>query len=364
MRPFRFIGRFLGDQWRQFTPTGQMLFVFALVAIVVDAGIAYEYGITMSGLHAAGFALVAIGLALLPDQAWQAAEKRDFWTAGILGALSLLILLPVAYQTHVGYGAGVRLGDMQQTGFQHATLEAQKISLTSERENIAMWRQQLADLKARNAQILDRNHGWAVTTKPEALQAQVAALDQKIDNEAKRVRCGTKCEAYKKEKADTLALIEGIERENDLTSRIEATQRVIDSKTAKVADTGFKSSTVVNQNTALGDLWKLVSGKEAPAEIVSLATMGTSSLAFLFMAPAFMIAAGRNRKPVGKVDDPSAPAVVTETIPKQDETRVAKNATPVRHQAPAPMHTREIVRTDENVWRDLRVALRQGQLAA
>jgi len=313
MRPFRFIGRFIGDQWHQFTPTGQLLFGCALIAIIVDAGIAYEYGITMSSLHAAGFALVALGLALLPDQAWQAAEKRDWWTAGILGALSLLVLLPVAYQTHVGYGAGVRLGDMQQTGFQNASLEAHQISLKSERENIAMWRQQLADLKARNKVILDRNNGWAVTTKPEALKAQVAALDQKIENEARRVRCGPVCEGYKKEKADTLALIEGIERENDLTARIDATQRVIDSKTAKVVDTGYKSSTVVNQNTALGDLWHLVTGKEAPANVVSLATMGTSSLAFLFMAPAFMIAAGRNRR--RRDDEPSAPAVVTPPAP-------------------------------------------------
>lgn len=321
MKLFRFIGSFFRDQWRQFTPTGQMLFACAIVAIVVDAGIAYEYGITMSGLHAAGFALVALGLALLPDQAWQAAEKRDFWTAGILGALSLLVLLPVAYQTHVGYGAGIRLGDMQQTGFQHATLDAHRTSLASERENIAMWRQQLADLKSRNAQILERNNGWAVTTKPEALQAQVVALDQKIENEARRVRCGPVCEGYKKEKADALALIEGIERENDLADRIEATQRVIDSKMTAVANTGYKSSTVVNQNTVLGDLWQLATGKEVPAEIVSLATMGSSSLAFLFMAPAFMIAAGRNRKKGATPGDDTPSHPVGDLGNRNSETR-------------------------------------------
>lgn len=331
--PIRFVGRFCADQWHQFTPIGQMLFACGLVTLVIDAGIAWEYGVTMTNLHAAGFAMVAIGLALLPEQAWQAAERRDWWTAGILGSLSLLVLLPVAYQTHIGYGAGVRLGDMQQTGFQNATLESQKSSLTSERENIAMWRRQLADLKARNKagaeSFAARNSGWMLTVEPTALQAQVDALDTKIENEAKRVRCGPLCEGLKQQKGQLLSLIAGIKAENDLTDRIEATQRVIDSKTAKVADTGFTSSTVVNQNTALGDLWKLVSGNEAPAEIVSLATMGTSSLAFLFMAPAFMIAAGRNRKKAAKPDDdPSAPAVAT------PETRMEPPGTAMGRIAP------------------------------
>ena len=37
----RFVGGFFAAQWRQYTPTGQLLFVCAIVAIFVDAGIAY-----------------------------------------------------------------------------------------------------------------------------------------------------------------------------------------------------------------------------------------------------------------------------------------------------------------------------------
>lgn len=323
LAPVRFIGRFLSDQWCQFTPTGQMLFVCALVAIGVDAAIAYEYGSSMSSLHAAGFALVALGLALLPDQAWQAAEKRDFWTAGILGALSLLILLPVAYQTHVGYGAGVRLGDMQQTGFQHTKLEGAKSTLENSQASLETFKAQHKILMEERESIKAGNP-WVTATTADALRAEAKVLAGRIDDEiaGKRGRapgCKKVCESLQDEKKAVLAKIASVERLEGVTARlaeldasIAATERVIDEKTANVASTGFASSTVVNQNTALGDLWKLATGKEAPAEVVSLATMGTSSLAFLFMAPAFMIAAGRNRKKAAKPDDdPSASAPIT-----------------------------------------------------
>lgn len=318
--PIRFIGRFFSDQWSQFTPVGQLLFAGGMASLVIDAGIAYEYGITMTGLHAAGFAMVAIGLALLPEQAWQAAEKRDWGTAAFLGALSLLVLLPVAYQTHVGYGAGVRLGDMQQTGFQNAKLEDAKTVRDNSQADLESYTEQRKSLLEEREKIKDGNP-WVTATTATALRAEVKILDERIAAEiaGKRGRapgCKKVCEQLQDEKRAVVAKIASVERLDGVTARlaeveasIAETQSVIDAKTAAVASTGYKSSTVVNQNTALGDLWHLVSGKPAPAEIVSLATMGSSSLAFLFMAPAFMIAAGRNRR--RRDDDPSASAPIT-----------------------------------------------------
>ncbi len=337
MKPFRFISRFFADQWAQFTPAGQMLFVLALVAIAVDAGIAYEYGITMSTLHAAGFALVALGLAFLPEEAWKAAERKDFGTASMLGALSLFVLLPVAYQTHVGYGAGIRMGDMQQTGFHNAKLESVKTGRENSQASLKTFTDQRQILMDERESIKAGNP-WVTATTADALRQEVKILDQRIADEiaGKRGRaagCKAFCEKLQDEEKIVVAKIASVERLDGVTARlaeldasIAATQRVIDEKTTKVASTGYKSSTVVNQNTALGDLYTLVTGKEAPAQIVSLATMGTSSLAFLFMAPAFMIAAGRNRRRVKTGDDdPTAVAPVTEpkpeTVPTIRETR-------------------------------------------
>lgn len=348
MKPFRFIGRFFVDQWVQFTPAGQMLFVFALVAIVVDAGIAYEYGITMSALHAAGFALVALGLAFLPEEAWKAAERKDYTTAGMLGALSIFILMPVAYQTHVGYGAGIRTGDMQQTGFHNARLEGAQTLRDNSQASLKTFVEQRKILVEERESVKASNP-WVTTTTATALREEVNILDGRIADETagKRGRakgCKTVCEQLQDEKRGVLAKLSSIERLEGVTARlaeldksIAATQRVIDEKTEKVAAVGYKSSTVVNQNTALGDLWHLVTGKEAPAQIVSLATMGTSSLAFLFMAPAFMIAAGRNRRKGVAVSDESGRSYpVSTVITDINPPRTADLPAPVALMAPVP----------------------------
>lgn len=342
---FTFIGSFFAEQWRQFTPTGQMLFTLALIAIAVDAGIAWEYGHHMSMLHAAGFALVAVGLAVFPDIAAREFERGASKSGWTLGALCLPLAI-VAYMSHIGYGAGIRLGDMQATTVQLARVDDVRKSLDSERTNIAMWREQLADLKKRNASHADKHKGWLVTVDPVAMQSQLDAMDERIKNEAARVKCAQKCEALKVQRGDLAALISAIKQENDLTDRIEATQRVLDAKTQVAADTKPKNSVVVNQNTALGDLFKLVTGHQAQASDVNLASMGNASLAFLLLAPAFMYAAGRNRKPEYMArksgdDEPSAPVHADTPKPSPPAPAYVAPVIQRRHVVPS-LHTTTI----------------------
>lgn len=293
-RLFSFLGSFMAGQWKQFTPTGQLLYAMFIVAVLVDAGIAYQYGISMSGMHAAGFALVAVAFAVLPDIAAREVDRKAYGSAVII-ALVLLPLGVTSYQSHIGYGAGVRLGDMQATQVQLTKVGDVRESLTSERESIAMWRKQLASLQERNAEHLKKNNGWLVTADPIAMQSQLDAMDQKIANEAKRVRCGPKCEELKVQRGQLAAMIAGIKEENDLTSRIEATQRTLDAKTQVAIDTKPKASVIVNQNDALGQLWHLATGQTVEATTVNLAATGNASLAFLALAPILGFAAGRNR---------------------------------------------------------------------
>ena len=76
------IGTFMKNQWNQYTDFGQFLWILALFAMAVDAGIAYEFGSTLSYLHAGGFALVALAFCILPDVASMEFRKGNKAIAG------------------------------------------------------------------------------------------------------------------------------------------------------------------------------------------------------------------------------------------------------------------------------------------
>ncbi len=296
-----FIAGFLKTQWNQYTPFGQLLFALALAALAVDAAISYEYGVSMTRLHGLGFALVAITFCILPDVASMEWSKGNKGAAMAL-ALCCVPLGVVAYQSHIGYGAGVRVGDMQQTGVTNAKFDDARESLKSERANLDMWRKQLADLEAQNA--------WATTVTADSLRAKLPSLELAIAQEAKRGGCGPKCLERTKERDTITAQIATTEKVADLGKRIEATQRILDGKTTKAASADFKSSTVVNQNGVFAKLYKAATGEKAAdaiqadavtQEFVSIFTAGSGALAFMMIAPLLMFAAGRNRKEFQKL---------------------------------------------------------------
>lgn len=330
---------FLKAQWNQYNALGQFLFVIALAAIANDAAISYQYGKSMTTLHAFGFAIVAVTFCVLPDiatKAWgEGRRKAGFWL--------MLACVPfglVAYQSHIGYGAGVRLGDMQQTGFQHAKLETANEALKSEVANMGMWRTQLAELKAQNAKFREKNNGWATTVEPTALQAMADEMNTKIANETARGGCKAKCEKLMADKAAILTMVANAKEENDLTRRIEATQRIIDGKSRVIADTGYTSSTVVNQNDTFAKLWNIVNGVDGETaikptavqrDVTNTAMAGFASLAFMLCGPVLMIAAGLNRREglieiKRNVEAVSYPAPASVPFPAMTSVPVAANA--------------------------------------
>jgi len=313
------IGKFFSCQWNQYTPFGQFLWVLALIAIAVDAGIAWEYGSSMSFLHAMGFALVAVAFAILPDVAsmeWSRGKKQ----AAVWIGLACVPLSMVAYQSHIGYGSAIRVGDIQQTGVHNAKFDDARASLESDRANLTMWREHLAKLQAENA--------WVATVSPDGLKAKIANMEgDRVYRRSKQCANVTIPESRKfcddlAELRDRVALAT---QANDLTARIEATQRLIDGKTEKVASSTFQSSTAVNQTDVFAKLANFVSGgvnadalnvSDAQREVTNTAIMGAASLAFLILAPILNFAAGRNRKP-GVIHamfhgEPEAPVAMTE----------------------------------------------------
>lgn len=362
-----FIGRFLADQWKQFDTFGQLLFVLALGAITVDAAVSYQYGKSITTTHAIGYALLAVVFALLPDIAAREADRGKAGNAAVIGLLGLPLGL-VALQSHIGYTGGVRLGEMSDVAFHQAKLDGATKVRDSEATNLDFWRDQHKALSAEKASIIAHN-AWGVTSiTADALRDEVAALNGKIAAEEKGGRGGRKagckavCEKLKDERTAVVAKIAATERLADVTKkiadldqRIEATQKVMAKETQAVADTGIKQSLVVHQNGVLGKMAALV-GYHPDAETVSLASASSTSVAFMLLAPLLMFAAGRNRKP--EYMNGEHPAS------EEDKTAAAPSVTAIAPLArsgisiPANTHTREIVKTDRNVWADMKLALR------
>lgn len=289
-----------------YTGNGKFWLTLGAAALVVDAAIAFQYGLSLTPLHALGFALVAIFFAFLPDAAYREYEARR-WLSGTAMTLLIIPLGTVAFYSHLGYGAGVRLGDIQQTHVTNARYDDTRQSLLSDRTNIDVWRKQLSDLMEQSA--------WAATTKADALRAQVATAEKAIELESARRGCKAKCEAKMRERDDLLERIAKVERVEDLSKRIEATQRIIDAKTEKVAGATYAVSPVVNQNEVAGQLYLTLAGAEpkaaiAPDAIVTsfanLAIAGGGSLAFLLMAPVAFFLAGRARRGLAVSDKPTS----------------------------------------------------------
>lgn len=274
---------------------GRFWLILGVVALIVDAAISYQYGKSLTTLHGLGFALVAVFFALLPDAAYSEVESRRY-ASGIVMGLLCIPLGVVAFYSHLGYGAGVRLGDMQQTGVQNVKYDDARGKVEDNKRNVSLWTEQLADLT--------KLAPWAATVNPDGLKAQLASADKAIELETKRGGCKTKCLERMKEKASLEERIATAERATDLQKRIEATQRLIDGYREASAKTEFKSSAVVNQNNVAAQLWLAMTGAEpdhainpdaTTASFTSIVIAGGGSLAFMIMAPVGFFLAGRNR---------------------------------------------------------------------
>jgi hypothetical protein len=308
--------RTIAKNWfNQYSPQGKFWLTLGIAALIVDAAISYKYGITLTWLHGLGFALVAVFFALIPDQAYSEIEAKRFGS-GIAMALLCVPLGSVAYYSHLGYGAGVRVGSIQQASVHNAKFDDTRASLESDRTNIAMWRDSLAKLQAENP--------WVATVSADGLKAQVAAHTKAIELEEARGGCKSKCLARMKEKGALEDRIALAEQSNKLAAQIEATQRIIDKKTAEAAAATFESSPVVNQTNVAAQLFLAMSGAGAdkavkPDDVTTSFTnifiAGGGSLAFMIMAPLGFFAAGRYRRKATEDDEPVAAPVARAPAP-------------------------------------------------
>jgi hypothetical protein len=388
--PIRFACRFFADQWRQFNPIGQALFALAVVMIAVDATISFKFGWSQTWVHAIGFAGLAVALFLLPDAAITEWRKGNKAGGGWL-AVACIPIASVCLWTHVGYSSGVRLGDIEQSGFSHSAYESATTALEDKRKTLEMKREQLASAKAKSAKAAERNHGWTVAVDPVAMQSSLDALDSKIKNEAARVRCGPKCDALKVERGQLAARIALAKEENNLVGDIAKLESEIEEKAKEVAALAPKTSTTVSQvqmaaklvnvgryYLGAGDAEAVLKPTAFEQDIANTAASGLSSIAFLLVSTTLMTGAGFNRRHgIGVFEDQEQSPPVSDLGNRNPEGRAypQPEPAPASEQAAPNLHPviplsgagilsapREVVRIrdDRAVWRDLRTALRNG----
>lgn len=305
-----------------YTGPGRFWLSLGIVALIVDAAISYQYGVSLTTLHGLGFALVAIFFALLPDAAYSEIEAKRIASGAVMAALCVPLGM-VAFYSHLGYGAGVRLGDMQQTGVQNVRYDDAREKVADNKRNVALWTTQLDELRAAAP--------WVATVSANGLRAQLAPMQKDIELETRRGGCGPKCQKLMKSKADIEERIGKAEQRANLEKQIAATQKLVDEYREAAAKTDFKSSAVVNQNNVAAQLWLAMTGADADkainpdqvtASFTSIFIAGGGSLAFMIMAPVGFFLAGRNRKPVIETPVQTASEVVYEAA--------ASNVAPLR----------------------------------
>jgi len=245
-----------------FATLQRIFFAVGCIALAVSCVMTYKFGATMSLAHAVGLVGVTICAAFIFPAKKYVEDLGNPKAAKWVGRVGIFFIC-VELFSHMGYTIGMREMSAQQSGVQTAAYELRQKSVASEIANLDMWRQQLVDLKARNAKHMEKNQGWLVSVDPTAMEEAMTALDQQIENEAKRVRCGSKCEKLQKQKAELTALIANIKEENDLTARIEATQRIVDQKTETAATTDKGFSAAKAQTGFLSQIALLLQGEEA-----------------------------------------------------------------------------------------------------
>ena len=271
MKLFRMPDAFISSMLGNLTDTGKAWARFGLIVLIVAALMSYDFGNAVSWKHGVFLALLSVVAAFGPEVAHKAWQERNHVVSVIL-ALICAPLLAIEFYSHAGYTAGLRGHNIAETKVANVKYDdAQKASHDDEL-NLDMWRKQLQALQAQNA--------WATTIKADGLRAQLAVADKEIELETARGGCKAKCATRMKEKADLEQRIAMVEKVEDLSKRIESTQRILDRKRETAATVKHESSPVALQNAFLAEAVTLVGyGGLEPSPMVEKAAQQSANLA-------------------------------------------------------------------------------------
>ena len=213
--------------------------ILGVGAMVFDTWLSGKFGWSISLDMAGIFGLVSLASGLLLVIA------AAFWRSGHIqiGRWIAIAWVPVFcfnIFSNMGVATANRMGDVQKASIQAAKYDGAQDTAKENAANLKMWQGQLAKLKAENA--------WAATVSADALRAKLPGLNLAIEQEERRGGCGPKCKLRTDERDAVNAQIAIAEQANDLTTRIEATQKLVDKYRVVAASTDAGISHAANQS--------------------------------------------------------------------------------------------------------------------
>lgn len=325
-KAIRSLFRFVAEYWKGYTAFGQFFLTLAAIAGVVDAIICFNYGVTQTFWHGVGFALLAVVIGVLPDAAVQEWDKGNRGSA-ITAFVGCALMAPVAYQSHLGYSAGVRVGDINLT-------QAKTEVKNNDREAIERAK---SDKKLAEAAIARLK--W-LPTDVTADGAAAAIANMEGDRVYVRSRqCAQVTVKESRDFCDKLtelrkqkAAVEDLNRER---ARLDAANAWLNKATEKVASADNTQSAVVNQTKVASQLLNLIRGKSSEETMdpdrftqtfVNTGISGANSLAFMLMFPLCWLMAGRNRR--RREDENELPAEIETSTKEAPRYKISHNVAP------------------------------------
>ena len=251
----------LGD----LNPTGKAWARVGIIVLVVAAAMSFDFGYSVSWKHAAFLACLTFVAAFGPEAAYKAINEGKF-VAGAAIAMICAPLLVIEFYSHGGYTAGLRGHNLSEARVQNTKYDGAQEASKEDKANLELWKKQLATLMEQDA--------WTATIKADGLRSELATLKDRIELEKKGQRgrkagCGKECESLQNQANALSVKITKVEQREDLSARIEATQRILDGKREVAAKTEFKSSAVAHQNAALAKWVSMIGfGSLKPSEMV------------------------------------------------------------------------------------------------
>lgn len=243
--------------------------------LVADTYLSTKFGWTMAPEMALVYGLISLGSGLLLSAAvyFLLTDYKRF--GGVLVA-AWVPLFGMNVWSNMGVSTANRMADVQRASVQQAKYDGAQDAAKEAATNLSLWQSQLAKLKA--------DHAWVATVTADALRGQLAELQAASDREAKRGGCGPKCEALKTQVRDVQGKIGAAEQRDDLTKRIEATQRLVDGYRTKADKTDAGISYAANTSTLYAKLINWNWRGEVSDMDIAVANEGTGATTAIVLA--------------------------------------------------------------------------------
>jgi hypothetical protein len=230
------------DMFGTLSPWGQFWLYLGLASLAAAAGMSFMVGWNMTALHAIFLCCVSFVTAFLPEASYKAWGEGKRGVAVILAILAVP-LFAVEFGQHAAYTAGIRGHDLATTKVQNIKYDDGRADVEEAKKTLVMFEARLAELQKAN--------GWSTTVTADALRAKLESLNLAIKLEAERKGCKAKCLERTKERDEVASRIAVLERVDDVTTKIEATKKVIASAREKASTIEHKSSQTEHMNAFL-----------------------------------------------------------------------------------------------------------------